>query len=201
MSTLLAIEQLAERIERAYLRRLPYWRQVCSNPQVWAAAAESLVRLHRKDPKIPLDPELYVASQTLGLPLADPWEDLAQARAALRYRRRVHQIIRMLRNELQAEVRLAESRMCQGETLEDVIFSRTRSISPLGRYIVAYQAGRLDLADRFRGLAEGQHRSCPLYRHACRRLLPRQAYPVLELISGLDFPSRSALGIPQFSLN
>jgi len=199
--TLHAVEDLADRIERAYLRRQPYWRQGCSNPQVWASAAVTLIRLHRTDPTIPLDPELYVAAQPLSSPLADPWEDLAQASSAKRYRRRVRQIIRMLRMELQDEVRHAEDLVTQGESISVVLTAKSRSLSPLGRYIVAYRAGRLDLAGRCRSSAQAQHRSCPLYRHASRELLPRKAYPVLELASGLDFPSRAAEKIPLFSLN
>jgi hypothetical protein len=199
--TLNEIEELAERIERAYLRRQPYWREGCSNPRVWATAAVALMRMHRKDPTIPLDPELYVASQPIASPLADPWADLAQVRSARRYRRRVHQIIRKLRRELRAEVRLAESQVRQGESLEGVLLSRTRLLSPLGRFIVAQRAGRADLTDRFRHQALDQHRACPLYRHACRRLIPRGAYPALEVVSGLGLKSRAALPIPQFSLN
>jgi hypothetical protein len=199
--TLHKIEELAQRIERAYLRRQPHWRPGCANPKVWAAAAAALLRMHRSDPTLPLDPELYVAVQPIRVSLADPWEDLTEARSAQRYRRRVHQMIRKLRDELRTEIRLAAARIGQGESVEAVLLSRTRSLSPLGRYIVAVRSGRPDLAERFRRQAHEQHQSCPLYRHACVKFLPRKAYPVLEIVAGMDFPSRAALRIPQFSLN
>jgi hypothetical protein len=196
-----AIEEIANRIERAYSRRQPYWRGGWSNSRVWAAAAVALVRMHKSDPRIPLDPELYVASQMAASPLADPWVDLAQARSALRYRRSVKDIIRKLRGELHAEIRRVEDRVSHGEAIECVLLSRCRVLSPLGRYIAAQRAGRPDLAERFRLRAQDQHRACPLYRHACKRLIAREAYPVLELVSALGVSSRAAEPSPQFSLN
>jgi hypothetical protein len=96
---------------------------------------------------------------------------------------------------------MAQSRIRLGETVDAVLLSRSRALSPLGRYIAACRAGRHDLAERFRRSAQEQHWSCPLYRQACRRLISRKAYPVLEVVAGLNLPGRSAEGIPQFSLN
>jgi hypothetical protein len=198
--TQIGIDAVAERIARAYLRRQPFWYPGCSNPRVWEAAAEALVRLNRKDPAIPVDPELFVASQPIDSPLSDPWQDLTQTRAVRRYEKRVRRIIRDLRAELVAEIRQVECRVRKGQTLESVLHTRTQSLSPLGRYIVAYRARRGDLAEMFRGQAEEQHLSCPLYRHACRRLLPRDAYPVSEsLLPGRA--SRDTAKIALFSLN
>jgi hypothetical protein len=199
--TLHAIEELAARIERAYCLRHPGWQEAGSYSRVWQNAASALMRAHRDDPRIPLDPELFVAAQHLERTQADPWQDLTPARAARRYRRRVYQIIRMLRGELRAELRMAESRLLGGEALETILVSKSRSLTPLARYIVAFRAGRLDLAERFREQAHDQHYSCPLYRHACRRLMPSAAYPVVEVVSGLELPGRLASAIPQFSLN
>jgi hypothetical protein len=163
--------------------------------------ASVLVRLNRRDPRIPVDPELFVASQPVDCPLSDPWQDLAQARAARRYQQRVRQIIRDLRAELSAEVREVENRVRRGQRLEAVLVAKTNSISPLGRYIAAYRAGRLDLAQRFRGQAQDQHASCPLYLHACHKLLPRSAYPAHDWGSALGGARSVPLAAGQFSLN
>ena len=58
-----------------------------------------------------------------------------------------------------------------------------------------------DLAKRFHSQAEDQHLSCPLYRQACRRLIPAPAYPVQDYVSGRGIPPQAAHKIPQFSLN
>jgi hypothetical protein len=194
-------EQLAERIEQAYRRRHPHWRLGCPNPRVWSAAALALLHAHQSDPKLPLDPELFVATQPLASPLSNPWEDLTQAMAAVRYRHQVHRIIRKLRRELRTEIQWAEDRLRQGATLETILRSRKRFLSPLGRYIIAFRAQRPDLMELFREPAQDQHWACPLYRHACRPLLPCQAYPVEEFLVELEFPARGPLMMSNFSLN
>jgi hypothetical protein len=196
-----AIDALADRIERAYLRRQPYWNPGCSNARVWLAAAQALVSLHRTNPKYPIDPELFVASQSIDSPLGDPWGDLTQKRAVRRYKRRVRQIIQNLRAELVTEVCQVEARVRLGQTLDTVLGSRSRALSPLGRYIAAHRAGRFDLAKRFASQTEEQHLACPLYRFACHRLIPRAAYPVQEISSGARADRGTSLRIPQFSLN
>jgi len=194
------IDALAERIARAYLRRQPFWYPGCSNARVWEAAAEALVRLNRKDPTIPVDPELFVAAQPIDSPLSDPWQDLTQTRAVRRYEKRVRRIIRDLRAELVAEVRQVESRVRKGQNLESVLQTKSQSLSPMGRYIAAYRAKRFDLVKRFRDQAKEQHLSCPLYRHACQKLLPRSAYPVSERLVNSGVPEGAAR-IEFFSLN
>ena len=42
----------------------------------------------------------------------------------------------------------------------------------------------------FRARAHDQHVSCPLYRVACRGLIPARAYPVLDLLPGLILTRR-----------
>ena len=121
---------LAERIERAYLRGRPRWRQGCSNPRVWLVAAANLVRLHREDPAIPVDPELFVASQPAAAPLDDPWQVLTQPASARRYLRRVRRIVRTLREELRREVRRGEGRLRHGACVESVLEAGTDRISP-----------------------------------------------------------------------
>jgi len=156
------IDQIGERIEKAYFLRRPRWEWTGSGSRVWSIAAARLLQTHQEDPMIPVDPEFYVAVQPIDARRADPWTELTQATAAQRFRRHVRRIIRALRCELRLEVRLAERRIRCGMTLESVVSSKSRLLSPLGCFIVAYRAGRDDLAERFRSEAEAQHCSCPL---------------------------------------
>jgi hypothetical protein len=133
---------------------------------------------HVDDPaRMPLDPELFVASQPISVPFADPWTELAHPGSARRYRSAVRRIVRALRAELKREVRKAEHLIGQGFAIEDVVRRTQRRLSPLARYIVARRAGRKDLADRHAAAAAHQHRSCPLYRIASLALLPAELYP------------------------
>jgi hypothetical protein len=178
------LDRLAARIEHAYaLRRTQWWRG-CSTLRVWSAAALRLWQAHAEDPQVPLDTELYVASQPISAPCADPWLELAQPEAARRYRTRVYQIVRQLRSELKDEVDQAERSIQQGREINSVLFLKNRRLSPLGRYITAHRAGRADLAARLAAAAVEQHRSCPLYRVASLALLPAQLYPVA--VPGLE---------------
>jgi hypothetical protein len=170
-------DELADRIERAYLRRGPQGGRDGADPKVWSAAATTLLEAHRRDALVPLDPELFVAAQAAGRTLRDPRVELTGAAAARRYGRRVLAIVTALRRELRAEVRRAEGRIRRGASLAAVVASPSRGLSPLGRLIVAHRAGRPDLAEPLRGPAAAQHRACPLYRAACLRLLPPEAYP------------------------
>jgi len=196
-----AIEDVALRIERAYLRRHPDWRRAGVPAQVWSIAASTLVDLHRQDPALPIDPELFVATLPPSESDGDPWEDLTQAAAVRSYRRRVRRIVRTLRRELRDEVRHAESRIEDGEPIESVLLVPSRALSALGCYIVARRADRLDLAEGFRTEAEAQHRACPLYRPSSRPMLASEAYPVYDHLPGLGSRSRSNPAAPSFSLN
>jgi hypothetical protein len=178
-----SIPQLAGRIRDAYLRRCPLLDREYAHSTVWSAAAKRLVALHRADSGLPLDPELYVAAQEgpgIGL---DPWNELARPEAARCYRRLVDRIVRSLRTELRAEVRTAEHKFRSGEPLGELLASHSPRFSALGRYAVAYRAGRPDLAELFIPAARAQHRACPLYRRACRGLIPDDAYPVFDLVA------------------
>ncbi len=196
-----AIDQMAERIERAYLRRRPPSFRDCPHSGVWGMAAAILAEMHRHDPVIPLDPELFVASQTIDPESPDPWKELTRPIAKRRYRRRIMTIIRQLRRELHAEVRWAERQLQDGTPLEQVLSSRRRCLSGLGRFIVAFRAERADLAELFREDAQQQHRSCPLFRQACLDLIPVRSYPVLELLPGFEPMGRAVSGELKFSLN
>ncbi len=108
------LESLALRIERAYALRRPQWHHGCSASRVWGTAAAILYQVHLDDAMVPLDPELFVASQPGHPSFADPWSELTQAASADRYRDSVRLIIRSLRHELRCEVRLAERRVRRG---------------------------------------------------------------------------------------
>lgn len=178
LATQSMIDALAERIERAYRLHHSQWHGGCSTSRVWACAAGVLWGVHGSDPVVPPDPELFVAAQPVRSPHPDPWDELTREESARRYRQRVRAIVRALRSELASEVKLAERLIESGQTIGQVLRSRSSRISPLGRFIVAHRAGRPVLARRFAGDAAEQHRSCPLYREASRRMLPPGVYPV-----------------------
>jgi hypothetical protein len=173
------IDHLAVRIENAYALRRPRWRQGCSTARVWNAAAERLWQVHRSDPsRVPLDPELYVASQPISGRFSDPWTELAGARAGQRYQSQVDRIIECLRSGLEKEIRFAERAIRKGQEISSVLKCDQGKLSHMGCYIVARRAGRVDLASRFTAAAIEQHRFCPLYRTACLALIPHEYYPV-----------------------
>ncbi len=180
------IEQIGERIERAYYLRRPRTQWSGSTSGLWSVAAARLIQSHRNDPTIPVDPELYVAAQPIDVRQISPWFDLSQEISARRYCRHVRKIVRGLRAELHLEIRLAERRVRRGAGLDEVV-SESRSLSPLGCYIVAHRAGRVEVAERFHLSAEAQHWSCPLYRQASLPWLSFDAYPVKGHMVGLRF--------------
>lgn len=173
------VDATADRIETLYVRRCPPApRQVETVRGVWGTAATGLLLLHQGEPEIPADPELFVTIQTLcgGGPF-DPWNDLASELALERYRMAVMGMIDGLRRELRSEVRRAERRVRAGADLDVVLADQRQPLSPLGRFITAFRAGRADLMEAVRHEAESQHLACPLYRAASMSLLPENEYP------------------------
>jgi hypothetical protein len=154
--------------------------------RVWTAAAQLLAQLHGEDPTIPMDPELFVASQSLKPGFGDAWGDLASAAAGEAYRKRVRGIVRQLERELGREVVRAERLITKGRPIEVVLGEEDARLSPLGRYLVASRAGRPDLAVRFEVGAVLQHRSCPLYRTASLPFLPAERYPTVDSRARID---------------
>jgi hypothetical protein len=170
--------KLSRRIEQAYGLRHPNWRGGCSTSRLWSAAAARLWAAHAASPgEIPLDAELFVASQPIAAPFADPWSELTQPDAGRRYTSQLRRIVRRLRAELKREVTHAETLIERGREIDDVLKDGDR-ISALACFIVALRAGRADLAGSFSGGASAQHRACPLYRRASLALLPGDLYPV-----------------------
>jgi hypothetical protein len=198
------IELIAERIERAYRRRHTERYRGGDHAVVWGLVATALIELHRADPGLPLDPELYVAAQRRNRLWADPWQDLVGDEPARRYSRTVRKIIRQLRCELRDELRYASALRRRHGSLETIVSSQgkhTKSISPLGRFIIAHRAGRADLMDRVRSEACDQHWSCPLYRQACASWLAPGAYPVRDVLPFGDASVCTRAQSTQFSLN
>ena len=72
------IDRLADRIERAFRLKRCNWRRGCSTPRIWSAAATILWQVHCENPEIPLDPELFVASQPIAASFGDPWASLGR---------------------------------------------------------------------------------------------------------------------------
>lgn len=173
-----AIEHVADRIERAYLRRCSQWRHAHLDPRLWVAAAELLVDVNRREAWVPLDPELFVASQVENAPGSDPWLELTRPSSQIRYMSRVRKIVRGLRRELRRELRQIEVALQGGESLEVVLLGPSRGLTALGRYLAACQYGRTDLAYRFRHEARDQDAACPLYRQSALGLIPDHAYPI-----------------------
>lgn len=195
------IELIADRIERAYLRRRPRNLPVFGDVRVWAIAAQALLEAHRRASWLPLDPELFVAAQAVRRPMGDPWTDLAPAASLRRYRRQVLQIVQGLRKEIRTEIRRVESLVRRGEDPGRLFSEPRRWLSPLGAYVAAHRLRRPDLMEQLRPLARDQHDACPLYRLACRGFLPASAYPVLDLVPGVYFTPRIGPPSPSFSIN
>jgi hypothetical protein len=139
-----------------------------------------LWQTHERNSQLPLDPELFVASQPVADLFADPWKTLAGVDAGLRYETNIRRIVRRLRGELKREIRRAEVILREGRGLSRLLRVRDPRLSPLGLFITAHRAGRPDLAGPLRRGVLAQHRSCPLYRPATVGLLPVELYPVRD---------------------
>ncbi len=192
------IDDLACRIETAYRLRCSRWCGGCSTARIWDRAALYLWQAHAEAPEsVPLDAELYVASQKISSRFANPWFDLARPEAAERYRSRVRQIVRHLRAELKKEIGRAERAIKQGDAIHKILKPGNRRLSPLGCYITALRADRADLAERFTSTAALQHQSCPLYRLASSALIAVEFYRLdrFPLVPGAR-PAQTGLLVP-----
>jgi hypothetical protein len=188
------LDHLAGRIESAYTLRTAHWRRGCSTSRVWHAGAVRLWEAHTGDPSnIPLDPELFVASQPIAIPFSDPWTELAHSEATRRYRMAVRQIVRQLRAELRREVAIAERLIRRGEEINLIVGRKPGRISALGSYILARRAGCEELAGRLAQAAANQHQSCPLYRAASLALIPAEFYPDERLAVAISEPTARPL--------
>jgi hypothetical protein len=196
------LDQLAGRIEQAYALRRPRWLRGCSTSRVWYTASLRLWEAHASDPvQIPLDPELFVASQPISTPLSAPWTELAHPQSGRRYRTAVRRIVRQLRVELKRELTAAGRSIREGQEIETVLGRKNRRLSSLGAYILSRRAGRHDLAERFAAGAAAQHRSCPLYRTASLAFIPAEFYPDENLVLEPDQSSQLVFATAEYSLN
>jgi hypothetical protein len=200
LTTQQEIDGLAKRIRHAYHARGMKWNDGCSTTRVWTAAALVLSQIHEDHPEIPVDPELFVASQSLDSNIADAWRDLTSETAVESYRKRVGAIIRQLERELRREVKHAERQLRSGRPISNVLYDEDARLSPLGRYIVARRAVQPELAARFKFEAVVQHRCCPLYRSACLAFLPAEHYPVDESHPEYELTLRANADAPVHSL-
>ena len=127
------LDQLAGRIEQAYSLRRPRWLRGCSTSRVWHMASLRLWEAHASDPeRIPLDPELFVASQPLSKAFSDPWSELAYPESTRRYQSSVRQIIRQLRAELKREIVGSQRAIREGDDVGRVLNRLKRGLSSLG---------------------------------------------------------------------
>jgi len=171
------LDQLAERIERAYRRKHPNWVATGVTPGVWTSAA---IRLHDAssiDPSTPIDPELFVAVQKETAFRCDPWHELTQEAATRVYRVAIRKIVRHLKAELAAELRCSKRFLKAGGSIEAMMTHSKSRISPIIKLVVCHRSHRSDLAEVVRPAAEAQHLACPLYRIACDNLLKHSDYP------------------------
>ena len=126
--------------------------------------------------RVPLDAELFVASQPIAVPFADPWSELTQPESARRYRSTLRRIVRRLRGELKREVGRAERLIAARPR-------HLRSAQADGRDFCpgVFHRGRASRAGRSRGsLRRGRWRSAPhlsALREASLALLPTDLYP------------------------
>lgn len=179
--------RLADRIERAYLRRRPEVNPDLVCPGVWTTAAGLLLDLHRANPEMPLDPELFVAAQKWAPGSARPWIELTRPASITAYQRSVRRIVRQLRRELTSEIRHAEKQITRGKSIDTVLLQRDGQLSPLGRYLVAIRAADHGLAVELQDAAREQHRSCPLYRMAAAEFVAPEYYPVFDFLPNDSF--------------
>jgi hypothetical protein len=157
---------------------------------------------HAQDPSgIPLDPELFVASQPRSAAFADPWSELTEPTAAGRYMARVKQIIRQLVRELKREVRRAEWLIRRGHDIGMILNVKDGRLSALGCFIVALRAQRADLATQFTPATAALYRACPLYRLASARFIPGNLDQVERFVLDSQPPRAPVAGKIALSLN
>lgn len=172
------LDQLADRIERAYHLRHPNWLATGLTPGVWTAAAVRLHEVVAAHSFLPVDPELFVAAQSYKTFRRDPWCELTQEGACKAYRSAVRKIIRQLKRELAGELRRATRFLEAQGTLDELVASARSKVSPMIKLMLCHQNDRSDLALHVNSAAEAQHLACPLYRIACKNLIPGDLYPL-----------------------
>lgn len=172
-----SLDRVAERIERAYRRRHPNWLATGLTPGVWIAAAVRLTDHSRYGHSLPGDPELFVAVQNYKSFRRDPWRELTQEGALKTYRSAIRKIVQQLKAELARELRWSKRFLAAGGSLEEILAISKSRVSPITKLVLCHHQQRQDLADEIRSAVDAQHHACPLYRFACRDLMPSGCYP------------------------
>lgn len=165
-----SLDQLAVRLQRAYERRHPHWLSTGLTPGVWTAAASRLLDVGVNQPKLPIDPELFVAVQDYKTFRRDPWRELTQAGSSHVYRQSILQIVKQLKVELRKELRWARRYLEKEGSLDQMLACPRPKVSPLVKLLLCHQQNRPELAVLVRTAAEAQQKACPLYDLACNHL-------------------------------
>lgn len=179
MVTCKHVLEIAIRMEAAYAKRTIHRGiRLQPTPDTWMRCASSLIRFHHEDARYPLDPELFIAVLTDHGQEQSLQPDSIETAIKL-YAKVVRRMIRRLENELTEELQWLDSSSNRGLTLEQVILSPSRKITPLSRYIHACRRNRSELAGRLISAVIKQHELCPLYRAASHKWLNSYTYPTL----------------------
>lgn len=180
MTTCNNVLEIAIRLESAFTKFLPVSGARSElGPDHWIRSAVALVGANMSDPQIPVDPELYIASQfgigEFSMPL-----DVDEA--VERYKSSVLRTICKLREELTEELKWLTSASRRGLSVERLIRTHSRRITPLSLYIHAQRMNREDLADGLISQVLEQHEHCPLYRAASTQWLEEGRYPAFACL-------------------
>jgi len=169
--------EIAIRMEAAFAKRTFHRDiQLQPSPDTWMRSASGLIRLHHEEPRNPLDPELFIAVLTYQSSVKTIEPDSIDLALKL-YAKVVRRMIRRLENELSEELQWLDSSSNRGLTLEQLILSPSRKLTPLSRYIHACRKNRSELAGRLISAVIKQHELCPLYREASHKWLSSRNYP------------------------
>jgi hypothetical protein len=167
--------EIAIRLESACVKFFPLTQPGTEiSPDFWIRCAVALLAVNRQDALYPIDPELFVASQ-FDCGETSIAEDVEIAIA--RYKSAVTRTICKLRQELTEELKWLNSATRRGLSVERLIRSHSRRITPLSLYMHAQRMNRGDLADGLISQVLEQHEHCPLYRAASSQWLEEGRYP------------------------
>lgn len=175
MTTCNSVLEIAIRLESACTRLHPSnQKRPELSPDFWIRCAVALLSANRQDSVYPIDPELFVAAQ-----FDDGEIEISENVdfAIARYKSAVKRTISKLRQELTEELKWLNSATRRGLSVERLIQSHSRRITPLSLYIHAQRLNRGDLADELISQVLQQHEHCPLYRAASSQWLEEDRYP------------------------
>lgn len=188
MITCRSVLEIAIRLELAYDRKfVGSTRAALLDSELWVQAAVRLIALHEADNCYPKDPELFIAVQKQASFLGENREVVLE-KLVSRYTRHVRRLIRTLRDEIDVELKYLSRNLRRGLTLECLVRSHSRTVTPLSRFIFAHMHGRRDLSDSLIAPVLEQHKACPLYRQASVRWLKVENYPSIRSLEHWHSP-------------